>query len=62
MKSEKGPSAGFFPGFGPFEVDFLFFHRLQPVFHMIYPQLWKQLWINLRFCSFAVPFCYLLCR
>ena len=26
-KTGKGPSAGFFPGFGPFEVDFLLFSQ-----------------------------------
>ena len=61
-KQERGRAPGFSWVSAPFGLIFCFFHRLQPVFHMIYPQLWKQLWINLRICSLQVSVCYLLCR
>ena len=61
-KQERGRAPGFSRVSAPFGLIFCFFHRLQPVFHMIYPQLWKQLWINLRICSLQVSVCYLLCR
>ena len=61
-KQERGRAPGFSRVSAPLRLIFCFFHRLQPVFHMIYPQLWKQLWINLRICSLQVSVCYLLCR
>ena len=61
-KQERGRAPGFSRVSAPFGLIFCFFHRLQPVFHMIYPQLWKQLWINLRICSLQVSVFYLLCR
>ena len=61
-KQERGRAPGFSRVSAPLRLIFCFFHRLQPVFHMIYPQLWKQLWINLRNCSLQVSVCYLLCR
>ena len=53
-KQERGRAPGFSRVSAPLRLIFCFFHRLQPVFHMIYPQLWKQLWINLRICSLQV--------
>ena len=61
-KQERGRAPGFSRVSAPMRLIFCFFHRLQPVFHMIYPQLWKQLWINLRICSLQVSVFYLLCR
>ena len=61
-KQERGRAPGFSRVSAPLRLIFCFFHRLQPVFHMIYPQLWKQLWINLRICSLQVSVFYLLCR
>ena len=61
-KQERGRAPGFSRVSAPLRLIFCFFHRLQPVFHIIYPQLWKQLWINLRICSLQVSVCYLLCR
>ena len=61
-KQERGRAPGFSRVSAPLRLIFCFFHRLQPVFHMIYPQLWKQLWINLLICSLQVSVCYLLCR
>ena len=61
-KQERGRAPGVSRVSAPLRLIFCFFHRLQPVFHMIYPQLWKQLWINLRIYSLQVSVCYLLCR